>query len=75
MPTITFKINRYDPDKPERGHYVEEYRVDVQKGMTVLDCLNEIKWKQDGSLTYRRSCRSGICGSCAMTINGVNTCM
>jgi len=72
MPTITFKINRYDPDKPERGHYVQEYRVDVQKGMTVLDCLNEIKWKQDGSLTYRRSCRSGICGSCAMTINGVN---
>jgi succinate dehydrogenase / fumarate reductase iron-sulfur subunit len=72
MAMITFKINRYDPDDEWRGHYVQSYKVDVRKGHTVLDCLNEIKWKQDGTLTYRRSCRSGICGSCAMTINGVN---
>ena len=40
--------------------------------MTILDVLNEIKWKQDGTLTFRRSCRHGICGSCALTINGLN---
>jgi succinate dehydrogenase / fumarate reductase iron-sulfur subunit len=72
MAMITFKINRYNPDDERRGHYMQDYRLDVQKGTTVLDCLNEIKWTQDGTLTFRRSCRSGICGSCAMTINGVN---
>lgn len=72
MATITFKINRYNPDDERRGHYVQEYTLEVEKGQTVLDCLNEIKWHQDGTLTFRRSCRSGICGSCAMTINGVN---
>jgi succinate dehydrogenase / fumarate reductase iron-sulfur subunit len=72
MALITFKINRYNPDDERRGHYVQQYEVEVAKGQTVLDCLNEIKWKQDGTLTFRRSCRSGICGSCAMTINGVN---
>jgi len=40
--------------------------------MTVLDGLNQIKWEQDGTLTYRKSCRSGICGSCAMKIHGLN---
>ncbi|UCF04336.1 MAG: succinate dehydrogenase iron-sulfur subunit [bacterium] len=72
MATHAFKINRYNPDDERRGHYMQEYPLDVQKGWTILDCLNEIKWKQDGSLTFRRSCRSGICGSCAMTVNGVN---
>jgi succinate dehydrogenase / fumarate reductase iron-sulfur subunit len=51
---------------------MQDYTLDVEKGDTILDCLNEIKWTQDGTLTFRRSCRSGICGSCAMTINGVN---
>jgi succinate dehydrogenase / fumarate reductase iron-sulfur subunit len=72
MARITFKINRYNPDDERRGHYMQEYQLEAEKGVTILDCLNEIKWKQDGSLTFRRSCRSGICGSCAMTINGVN---
>lgn len=72
MAMITFKINRFDPDDERRGHYLQEYRLDICKGCTVLEALNEIKWKQDGTLTFRRSCRSGICGSCAMTINGVN---
>lgn len=47
----------------------QSYDVKVEKGKTVLDCLNEIKWNKDGSLTYRRSCRSAICGSCAVRIN------
>ncbi|MDD3641899.1 MAG: succinate dehydrogenase iron-sulfur subunit [Candidatus Krumholzibacteria bacterium] len=72
MAMITFRINRYNPDDERRGHYVQEYALDVCKGCTVLDALNQIKWEQDGSLTFRRSCRSGICGSCAMTIKGVN---
>lgn len=72
MSMITFRINRYNPDDERRGHYIQEYKLDVQKGFTLLDCLNEIKWKQDGTLTFRRSCRSGICGSCAVTVNGVN---
>ncbi len=72
MAMITFRINRFNPDDERRGHYMQEYQLDVEKGMTLLDALNEIKWKQDGTLTFRRSCRSGICGSCAMTINGVN---
>lgn len=72
MAKITFRINRFNPDDERRGHFKQEYELEVPKGHTVLDCLNDIKWQQDGTLTFRRSCRSGICGSCAMTINGVN---
>ena len=71
MPTYTFKIQRFNPDKDKRAHY-EEYRVDLETTDRVLDGLNEIKWKQDGTLTYRRSCAHGVCGSDAMRINGRN---
>jgi succinate dehydrogenase / fumarate reductase iron-sulfur subunit len=67
----TFKIQRYNPDKDKRPHY-EEYRVDLEPTDRVLDGLNEIKWRQDGTLTYRRSCAHGVCGSDAMRINGRN---
>jgi succinate dehydrogenase / fumarate reductase iron-sulfur subunit len=67
----TFKIFRFNPDEDQKPYY-KSYAVDVKEGMNVLDVLNEIKWKQDGTLTFRRSCRHGICGSCAMTINGLN---
>ena len=67
----TFKIFRFNPDEDQKPYY-KSYAVDVKEGMNVLDALNEIKWKQDGTLTFRRSCRHGICGSCAMTINGLN---
>jgi succinate dehydrogenase / fumarate reductase iron-sulfur subunit len=66
---VTFKVHRYNTGGHAGERYVQEYQVEVSKGMSVLDCLNEIKWKQDGTLTFRRSCKSGICGSCAMTIN------
>ncbi len=65
------KILRFNPEVDKKPYY-KEYKVEVKEAWTVLDALNEIKWRQDGSLTYRRSCRHGICGSCAMTINGVN---
>ncbi len=65
----TFRIFRFDPQKDEKPHY-DEFEIDVWKGMTVLDALNEIKEKLDHSLSWRQSCRMGVCGSCAMLING-----
>ena len=65
----TFKIKRYSPEKQEEP-YTQEYELEETKDLTLLDCLNEIKWTQDGSLTYRMSCRSAICGSCAVKANG-----
>jgi succinate dehydrogenase iron-sulfur subunit len=67
----TFKIQRFNPDKDKRPHY-EEYSVELEQTDRVLDGLNEIKWRQDGTLTYRRSCAHGVCGSDAMRINGRN---
>src|SRR5512135_487565 len=67
----SFKIYRFNPDV-DKAPYYKTYQLDVQEGMTILDSLNQIKWTQDGSLTFRRSCRHGICGSCALTINGLN---
>jgi succinate dehydrogenase / fumarate reductase iron-sulfur subunit len=67
----TFKIQRFNPDKDKKAHY-EEYQVELDKTDRVLDGLNEIKWRQDGTLTYRRSCAHGVCGSDAMRINGRN---
>jgi len=68
---MTFRIRRFLPPEDKKPHY-QDYTLAVEPGMTVLDCLNQIKWTQDGSLTYRMSCRSMICGSCAMAINGKN---
>lgn len=68
---ITFKIFRFDPTQDKKPYY-KTYKVDYKEGWTVLDYLNDIKWNQDGSLSYRKSCRSAICGSCAMLINGIN---
>jgi succinate dehydrogenase (ubiquinone) iron-sulfur subunit len=68
-----FKIYRYDPDIPNQKPYLALYSVDLNKcGPMVLDALVKIKNEQDSTLTFRRSCREGICGSCAMNINGSN---
>lgn len=50
--------------------YIQSYTLDVNSKNTVLDCLNRIKWEQDGSLAFRKNCRNTICGSCSMRING-----
>ena len=73
MAEYLFRIFRYDPEKDEgtKGR-VQEYKVDVQEGWTLLDVLVHIKWFMDGTLTFRRACSHGICGSCGMTINGKN---
>merc|ERR1712013_480893 len=65
---------RWDPEKPGDKPRMEEYKVDLNNcGPMVLDALIKIKNEMDPSLTFRRSCREGICGSCAMNIGGVNT--
>merc|ERR1712013_469952 len=67
-------MGRWDPEKPGDKPRMEEYKVDLNNcGPMVLDALIKIKNEMDPSLTFRRSCREGICGSCAMNIGGVNT--
>ncbi|MDZ7800866.1 MAG: succinate dehydrogenase iron-sulfur subunit [Trueperaceae bacterium] len=68
---VSMKIKRFDPDKDTKSHW-EEYRVEARPTDRVLDVLHHIKWELDGTLTFRRSCAHGICGSDAMMINGVN---
>lgn len=68
---ITIKIFRYDPEKDVRGHY-ETYVVEGDENDRVLDVLELVKGKTDGSLAFRRSCAHGVCGSDAMRINGRN---
>ncbi|GMF50388.1 unnamed protein product [[Candida] boidinii] len=70
----TFKIYRWSPDTPEVKPHMQEYKVDLnQCGPMILDAVLKIKNEQDPTLTLRRSCREGICGSCAMNIGGRNT--
>jgi succinate dehydrogenase / fumarate reductase iron-sulfur subunit len=71
MSQVTFKILRFNPEADQKPHF-EAYQLETTAGMTVLDGLHEIKGYQDGSLAFRRSCRSAICGSCAMRISGAN---
>jgi succinate dehydrogenase / fumarate reductase, iron-sulfur subunit len=68
-----FKIYRWNPDDGQNPH-VDTYTLDMDAcGPMVLDALIKIKNEQDPTLTFRRSCREGICGSCAMNIDGTNT--
>lgn len=69
MERLTFIIQRYNPETDEKP-YDKSYELDVPEGYTILDCLNDIKWQQDGTLTYNRSCRHAICGICAIRVNG-----
>ena len=67
-----FRVYRFDPDSNE-GPHVDTFELDTRScGPMVLDGLIQIKGAMDSSLTFRRSCREGICGSCAMNINGLN---
>ncbi len=69
--TIIVKIRRFDPERDEEPHW-ERYEVPTEPGDRLLDALHWIKWQKDGSLTFRRSCAHGVCGSDAMRVNGVN---
>ncbi len=68
---VRLTIRRFDPTK-DHAPYWAEYQVDVDPHERVLDALNAVKWRLDGSLAFRRSCSHGICGSDAMEINGLN---
>jgi len=71
--TRRFKVYRYDPDSGDNPR-TDTFDVDLGDcGQMVLDALIKIKGDTDSSLTFRRSCREGICGSCAMNIDGTNT--
>lgn len=68
--TITLEVSRYDPVKDERPHF-QSYEVPNQPDWVVLDALNYLKDEVDSTLSYRWSCRMGVCGSCGMMVNGV----
>jgi succinate dehydrogenase / fumarate reductase iron-sulfur subunit len=68
---VTLRIKRFDPEKDVKPSF-REYTVECDPNDRVLDALNKVKWFHDGTLTYRRSCAHGICGSDAMRINGRN---
>ncbi|XP_078163275.1 succinate dehydrogenase 2-3 [Carex rostrata] len=68
-----FQIYRWNPDKPHKP-FLQSYFVDLSTcGPMALDVLMKIKAEHDATLCFRRSCREGICGSCSMNIDGVNT--
>jgi len=71
--TRTFHVYRWDPDKGENPR-IDSFEIDLDDcGPMVLDAILKIKNEIDPSVTLRRSCREGICGSCAMNIDGTNT--
>lgn len=68
---VTLRVFRYERGKDPKPRFVE-YKVTAEPWDRVLDLLHKVKWEQDGTLAFRRSCGHGICGSDAMLINGVN---
>jgi len=69
---MTFKVFRFNSETDYLPIYMN-YTLDIAPGEVMLDVLNRIKWEHDGSFSYRRSCRHGICGSCAIKVNGKAT--
>ncbi|GGT89810.1 MULTISPECIES: succinate dehydrogenase iron-sulfur subunit [Streptomyces] len=69
--TVTFRIRRFNPEISDAAVW-EDFQIEIDPKERVLDALHKIKWDVDGSLTFRRSCAHGICGSDAMRINGKN---
>jgi len=68
---VTLRIRRYNPEIDTEPHW-ESYELQAEPTDRVLDLLHQVKWYQDGTLTFRRSCAHGVCGSDAMLINGRN---
>ena len=66
---VTFKVFRFNHETDYLPRY-DTYEMEVTSEEVVLDILNRIKWDHDGSFSYRRSCRHGICGACAIQVNG-----
>ena len=66
---VTLKTFRFNAETDYLPYY-KHYEMEVGKDELILDLLNRIKWEHDGSFSYRRSCRHGICGACAIKVNG-----
>ncbi|MFI1796741.1 succinate dehydrogenase iron-sulfur subunit [Streptomyces sp. NPDC020379] len=69
--TVTFRVRRFNPEVSAEASW-QDFQLEIDPKERVLDGLHKIKWELDGSLTFRRSCAHGICGSDAMRINGKN---
>ncbi|MFE3514833.1 succinate dehydrogenase iron-sulfur subunit [Streptomyces sp. NPDC059166] len=69
--TATFRIRRFNPEVSDEVQW-QDFQISIDPKERVLDALHKIKWELDGTLTFRRSCAHGICGSDAMRINGKN---
>ncbi|MCL7429019.1 succinate dehydrogenase iron-sulfur subunit [Streptomyces sp. NPDC057806] len=69
--TVTFRVRRFNPEISAEATW-EDFQLEIDPKERVLDGLHKIKWEVDGTLTFRRSCAHGICGSDAMRINGKN---
>src|SRR5580765_4546085 len=68
---VEIRIKRYNPDVETKPHW-ETYTVRCEPTDRVLEALHKVKWEIDGTLSFRRSCAHGVCGSDAMVINGSN---
>jgi len=68
---LYFRIFRFNPDK-DQTHYFDEYKVSLEKGTTILRAIHYIKDNMEPKLAYRFYCQAGICGSCAVKVNGVS---
>ncbi|WP_406013549.1 succinate dehydrogenase iron-sulfur subunit [Streptomyces sp. NBC_00984] len=69
--TVTLRIRRFNPEVSDEVQW-QDFQISIDPKERVLDALHKIKWEMDGTLTFRRSCAHGICGSDAMRINGKN---
>lgn len=69
--TVTLRIRRFNPEVSDEVQW-QDFQIEIDPKERVLDALHKIKWETDGTLTFRRSCAHGICGSDAMRINGKN---
>ncbi len=70
--TVTLRVKRFNPEVDRKPHWQEFTVEDMTPGDRVLDVLHQVKWFEDGTLAFRRSCAHGVCGSDAMVVNGEN---
>ncbi|MHB8665155.1 MAG: succinate dehydrogenase iron-sulfur subunit [Acidimicrobiales bacterium] len=71
MTTVHLRVKRYNPETDKKPHW-QEFEVEAEPTDRILDALHTAKWSIDGTLSFRRSCAHGVCGSDAMVINGAN---